>query len=48
MTVQRMAVKSGVHTVTLTVDGAAAFAGIDPYNKLIDRKPDAHIRALQR
>ena len=48
MTLQRQPVRSGVHTVTLTVDGSAAFAGIDPYNKLIDRKPDAHIAAVRR
>ena len=47
MSLQRMPVRSGVHTVTLTIDGSAAFAGMDPYNKLIDRKPDAHVGAVR-
>ena len=48
LSLQRLPVRSGVHTVTLTVDGPAAFAGVDPYNKLIDRKPDAHVSSVRR
>ena len=48
VSVRRIPVQSGVHTVNLTVEGTGAFAGIDPYNKLIDRKPDAHISAVRR
>lgn len=32
--------RSGVQTLTLTVDKAPAFAGVDPYNKQIDRNSD--------
>ena len=48
VTLKRLPVKSGVHTVNLAVDGPGAFAGVDPYNKLIDRKPDAHIGTVRR
>ncbi len=37
---QRRHLKSGVQTVTLTVDRVPAFAGVDPYNKQIDRNSD--------
>ena len=30
----------GDSTITVTVDGKPAIAGIDPYNELIDRVPD--------
>ena len=32
--------KPGEHTITITVNGIPDKAGIDPYNKLIDRRPD--------
>ena len=32
--------KSGSQTITLTVDKPPKFAGIDPYNKQIDRNSD--------
>jgi aminopeptidase N len=32
--------KTGTQTVTVTVDKAPKFAGVDPYNKLIDRNSD--------
>jgi hypothetical protein len=34
---QRATVKSGEQTLTLVVDQAPAWAGVDPYNKRIDR-----------
>ncbi|WP_293676991.1 M1 family aminopeptidase [uncultured Phenylobacterium sp.] len=37
---QRVPLKSGVQTVTVTVDRKPAFAGVDPYNKQIDRNSD--------
>ncbi len=35
-----MAVKSGAQTFTVTVDKKPAFAGVDPYNKRIDRNSE--------
>ena len=37
---ERRPVHSGVQTVTLVVSRAPKFAGVDPYNKLIDRNAD--------
>jgi hypothetical protein len=34
---QRMRVKSGEQTLSLVVDQPPAWAGVDPYNKRIDR-----------
>jgi ABC-2 type transport system permease protein len=33
-------------TVQVIVDGRPARAGIDPYNKLIDRTPSDNVRAV--
>jgi aminopeptidase N len=40
---QRMMVKSGTATVTFVTDRAPAYAGIDPYNTMIDRNSDENI-----
>ncbi len=40
---QRMMVKSGTATITFTTDRAPAFAGLDPYNTMIDRNSDENI-----
>ncbi len=40
---QRAPVRSGAQTVTLITDRAPTFAGIDPYNELIDRNSDDNI-----
>ena len=37
---ERRQIHSGVQTVTLVVSRAPKFAGVDPYNKLIDRNAD--------
>jgi ABC-2 type transport system permease protein len=37
---ERVAIHSGVQTVTLVVKRLPKFAGVDPYNKLIDRNAD--------
>ena len=37
---QHLAVKSGKQSFTFTVDRAPKFAGVDPYNKAIDRNSD--------
>ncbi|GAB3780539.1 ABC transporter permease/M1 family aminopeptidase [Dyella agri] len=36
----------GDSTITVTVDGKPAMAGIDPYNELIDRVPDDNRKAV--
>ena len=36
----------GVHTLEFTVKGPPVKAGIDPYNKLIDRVPDDNVKDL--
>jgi hypothetical protein len=43
---ERRLVKTGEQTVTLTVNGRPARAGIDPDNKLIDRKPTDNMVAV--
>jgi aminopeptidase N len=40
---QRMMVKSGTATVSFVADRAPTFAGIDPYNTMIDRNSDENI-----
>ena len=41
--VQRVAIHSGVQTVTLTVTRPPKFAGVDPFSELIDRDAAATI-----
>ncbi|MGA9523467.1 MAG: M1 family aminopeptidase [Myxococcaceae bacterium] len=43
---QRVALKPGEQQVTLTVDKRPAFAGIDPYNKQIDRSSEDNLVAV--
>jgi ABC-2 type transport system permease protein len=43
---ERRRIKSGEQTVTLLVKGKPAKAGIDPLNKLIDRKPDDNLTTV--
>jgi aminopeptidase N len=38
-------IQSGASTITVTVDEKPQYAGIDPYNKLIDRNSDDNIEA---
>jgi ABC-2 type transport system permease protein len=40
---QRMPLSSGTHSFDFVVDKAPAFAGIDPYNKRIDRNSDDNL-----
>ncbi len=40
---QRMMIKSGAATVSFVADRAPAFAGVDPYNTMIDRNSDENI-----
>ncbi len=39
-------VTSGQHTLTFTVDERPEYAGIDPYNKLIDRNSDDNVEGV--
>jgi ABC-2 type transport system permease protein len=41
--VQKLRIRSGVQTVTLTVGRLPKFAGVDPFNELIDRNSEATI-----
>jgi len=43
---RRIHLKSGLQTVTVTVDKKPAWAGIDPYNKEIDRNSDDNAIAV--
>jgi aminopeptidase N len=40
---KRMAVRSGVTTFTLIADRSPTFAGVDPYNTMIDRNSDENL-----
>jgi hypothetical protein len=39
--------KSGAQQVTLVVDRAPQFVGIDPYNKRIDRNSDDNLARVE-
>ena len=43
---QRVTVRAGEQTVKVTVDRAPRFAGVDPYNKLIDRNAEDNTAAV--
>ncbi|MFT4024903.1 MAG: M1 family aminopeptidase [Flavihumibacter sp.] len=43
---ERLKLKEGEHTVTVRVKGVPVKAGVDPYNKLIDRIPDDNIATV--
>ncbi len=44
---ERRPLKSGAQTITLTVDREPKFAGVDPYNKRIDRNSDDNVVAVK-
>jgi aminopeptidase N len=44
---ERRRLKAGEQTVTLLVPGKPAKAGVDPVNKLIDRKPDDNVTTVE-
>ncbi|MGZ8406640.1 MAG: M1 family aminopeptidase, partial [Caulobacteraceae bacterium] len=43
ISLQRLLVRSGVQTIRLIADKEPKFAGVDPYNKLIDRNSDDNV-----
>jgi len=44
--VERQPVKTGLQTLKVVVDREPAFAGVDPYNKRIDRNSDDNLRRV--
>ena len=46
LTMARQRIQSGSQTVTLTLDKAPTWAGIDPYNKRIDRNSEDNLKAV--
>ena len=40
-------IKPGISTFTFTTDKIPVKAGIDPYNKLIDRIPDDNLKIVE-
>jgi ABC-2 type transport system permease protein len=45
---QRQAIKSGAQQLRIVVDKEPAWAGVDPYNKRIDRNSDDNLKAVSR
>ncbi len=45
---ERRPIRSGVQTLTFTVDRAPKYAGVDPYNYLIDRNADDNVAAAEK
>ena len=43
---ERRPIRSGVQEITFTVNRAPAFAGVDPYAKLIDRNADDNLATV--
>ncbi|MEZ6024320.1 MAG: M1 family aminopeptidase, partial [Hyphomonadaceae bacterium] len=43
---ERRPIRSGRQTITLTVDREPSYAGIDPYNKRIDRNSEDNVTAI--
>jgi aminopeptidase N len=46
LTMARQRIRSGSQTVTVTLDQLPAWAGIDPYNKRIDRNSEDNLKAV--
>lgn len=44
----RRPIRSGTQTLTFTVDRAPKYAGVDPYNYLIDRNSDDNVAAVAK
>jgi hypothetical protein len=40
---KRLPIRSGTATLTFTIDRAPSYAGLDPYNTIIDRNSDENI-----
>jgi hypothetical protein len=46
LAVQRMPVRSGKQTLRLVADNEPKFAGVDPFNKRVDRNSDDNVKEL--
>jgi aminopeptidase N len=44
---ERRPIRTGKQTITLTVDKQPKFAGVDPYNKRIDRNSDDNVKRVE-
>ena len=44
---ERRTIRSGRQTLVLTVDREPKFAGVDPYNKRIDRNSDDNVTRVR-
>ena len=44
---ERQPIKTGVQTITVVVDKPPAWAGVDPYNKRIDRNSDDNLTKVE-
>jgi len=47
LALERRRIRDGTQTVTLTVPQVPAWAGVDPYNKRIDRNSEDNLKAVQ-
>ncbi|MFO0592832.1 MAG: M1 family aminopeptidase [Polyangiaceae bacterium] len=47
LTLERRPLKSGHQTITLVVDKEPRYAGVDPYNKRIDRSSDDNLKPVE-
>jgi aminopeptidase N/ABC-type transport system involved in multi-copper enzyme maturation permease subunit len=47
LVLRRERLRSGTQTLTLEVDREPTFAGVDPYNKRIDRNSDDNLKAVE-
>ncbi|MEO7963362.1 MAG: M1 family aminopeptidase [Gemmatimonadaceae bacterium] len=48
LSMERLRVHSGRQTLTVVVDREPTFAGVDPYNKYVDRHPNDNVQAVKR
>jgi len=44
---QRQPIKTGTQTVTVVVAKLPTYAGVDPYNKRIDRNSDDNLKEVE-
>ena len=44
----RERVHTGKHTLTIVVDQEPRFAGVDPYNKYVDRNSDDNVQPVEK
>jgi hypothetical protein len=47
LSMERQRVRSGKQTLTVVVDQEPKFAGVDPYNKYVDRNSDDNVQPVE-